>query len=37
MVQKKKDKSALSVSGGVTPPGQINDEAVKRFRSKKKS
>ncbi len=36
MAQKKKDKTALSVSGGVHSPGQINDEAVKRFKSKKK-
>ncbi len=36
MAQKKKDRSALSVSGGVNSPGQFNDDAIKRFKRKKK-
>lgn len=37
MTQNKKDRSALSVSGGVNSPGQSNDDAIKRFKNKKKS
>ncbi len=36
MAQKKKERTALSVSEGVSSPGQFNDDAIKRFKSKKK-
>lgn len=34
MNPRKKDKSALSVTGGVKQPEQVNDDAVKRFKSR---
>lgn len=37
MAEKKKDKSALSVSNGVTNPGPLNEDAINRFRNKKKA
>src|SRR6056297_737852 len=36
MAQKKKERTALSVSEGVSSPGQFNDDAIERFKSKKK-
>jgi LAO/AO transport system kinase len=34
--KKKKQRSALSVSGGVPPPEQVNNDAIARFKKKKR-